>query len=226
MLPDLTDQFIADSYEGILHTSNVPTTGTDTVQVYDGLGNKTSFKVGSDGNGGSFTGNLSASNYSIGIYATLIDYIYPVNSIYLSTDNINPQLRFLGTVWQQVVEAQGKFLAGVGLGNDGLNDKNITSGNNSGEYLNTLSVSQLPAHTHTGVTGTVGSGGGAITSGEPTLLDSLQSFDHQNSGHTSASGTNKILKLDGQVFLNNTGTGTPVNNCPPSFGVYVWKRTS
>jgi hypothetical protein len=226
MLPDLTDQFIADSYAGILHTSNVPVSETNLPQIYDGLGNKTSMKIGSEGGGASFTGTLSADGFAITGYASLIDFIYPVNSIYLSTDNINPQLRFLGTVWQQVVEAQGKFLAGVGLGNDGLNDKNITSGNNSGEYLNILSVSQLPAHTHTGVTGTVGSGGGAITSGEPTLLDSLQSFDHQNSGHTSASGTNKILKLDGQVFLNNTGTGTPVNNCPPSFGVYVWKRTS
>jgi len=224
MLPDLTDQFIADSYAGILHTSEIPATGTNLPQVYDGLGNKTSFSIGSDGNGASFTGTLSSGNYSIGNYATLIDYLYPVNSIYLSTDDINPELRFLNTTWQAVSE--GKFLAGVGLGNDGVNYKNITSGDNSGKYETTLTVDQLPSHTHTGVTGTVGSGGSAITNGESTLLDSLVSLNHENAGHTSANGTNKILKLDGQVFLNNTGSGSPIDNTPPSFGIYVWKRTS
>jgi len=224
MLPDLTDQFIADSYAGILHTSNVPVSETNLPQVYDGLGNKTSMKINSEGGGASFTGTLSADGFAITGYASLIDYIYPVNSIYLSTDNINPQLRFLNTTWQAV--AEGKFLAGVGLGNDGVNNKNITSGDNSGKYENTLTVDQLPSHTHTGVTGTVGSGGEAITDGEPTLLDSRQSINHQNSGHTSSTDSNKILKLDGQVFLNNTGSGNPIDNTPPSFGVYVWKRIS
>jgi hypothetical protein len=224
MLPDLTDQFIADSYKGILHTSNVPTDGASLPQVYDGSGNKTSFKVGSDGNGASFTGTLSSDNYSIGNYSTLIDYLYPVNSIYLSTDDINPQLRFLNTTWDAV--AEGRFLAGVGLGNDGVNNKNITSGDNSGKYVTTLTVGQLPSHTHTGVTGTRGPSGETLMSGEPTLLDSRRSMVHENAGHTTDDNTNKTLNLDGQVFLDNTGSGNPIDNTPPSFGVYVWKRIS
>ena len=224
MLPDLTDQFIADSYAGILHTSNVPVSETNLPQIYDGLGNKTSMKIGSEGGGASFTGTLLADGFAITGYASLIDYIYPVNSIYLSIDNINPQLRFLNTTWQNV--AEGKFLAGVGLGNDGVNNKNITSGDNSGKYETTLTVDQLPSHTHTGVTGTMSNGGQVITDGEPTLLDSLQSIKHQDTGHTSSTDSNKILKLDGQVFLNNTGSGSPIDNTPPSFGVYVWKRIS
>lgn len=224
MLPDLTDQFIADSYTGILHTSKIPTTGTNLPKVYDGLGNKTSFSIGSDGNGGSFTGTLSSDNYSIGNYSTLIDYLYPVNSIYLSSDDVNPQSRFSNTIWERVGE--GRFLAGVGLGNDGIVDKNIVSGVNSGNYQNTLTISQLPSHTHTGVTGIRANGGEIIMSGEPTLLDSRSSIVHENDAHTTDSDTNKTLKLDGQVFLENTGSGNPIDNTPPSFGVYVWKRIS
>lgn len=224
MLPDLTDQFIADSYKGVLHTSNVPVSESNLPQVYDGLGNKTSMKIGSDGNGASFSGTLSADNFAIKGFATLIDYLYPIGAIYLSSDNINPQLRFLNTTWQQVSE--GKFLAGIGLGNDGAVNKNIVAGNNDGKYSQVLTVAQMPSHTHTGITCSRGSSGETVTSGEPTLLDSRRSMVHQNSGHTSDDDSNKILSLDGQVVLNNTGEGEPIDNCPPSFGVYVWKRIS
>jgi microcystin-dependent protein len=223
VLPDLTDLFIADTYRGMLHTSNVPVVN-NLPPVYDGLGNKTSLSIGSDGNGASISGTLSADGFTIRGFASLIDYIYPINSIYLSIDNINPGVRFLGTSWTQ--EALGRFLAGVGTGNDGVYTKTINSGDNNGEYEHKLTIAEIPSHSHSGITATIGAQGDFITNGEATLLDSRGSMDHENSGHTQRNGVGKLLRLDGQVFLDNTGGSLAHNNTPPSYGVYVWRRIS
>ena len=69
---------------------------------------------------------------------TLLDRTYPVGSIYMSANNVNPGTVFGGT-WQQI---QGKFLLGASSGH--------TAGSTGGAETVTLSTSQLPAHTHTG----------------------------------------------------------------------------
>jgi hypothetical protein len=47
-LPDLTDQFAADSFLGILHTSNNALTTSDLKTIYDGVGNPSSLKLSND----------------------------------------------------------------------------------------------------------------------------------------------------------------------------------
>lgn len=69
---------------------------------------------------------------------TLLDRTYPVGSIYMSANNVNPGTVFGGT-WQQI---QGKFLLGASSGH--------AAGSTGGAETVTLSTSQLPAHTHTG----------------------------------------------------------------------------
>jgi hypothetical protein len=203
MLPDLTDQFIADSYAGILHTSEIPATGTNLPQVYDGLGNKTSFSIGSDGNGGSFTGTLSSGNYSIGNYATLIDYLYPIGSVYFSVGNTNPATRFAGTGWTQISE--GRFIVGVGSDQDDNSvTKTFTEGENNGEYQHTLTVAEMPSHGH-------------------NVLGRNERFGRTNSSSKTSVGTDPT-RIKG--ITDNTGGNLPHNNTPPGFGLYVWERTS
>lgn len=115
-LPDLTELHVADTYKGVLHTSNVPISGANLPPVYDGLGNKSSLRLGSDGNGASVSGCLSADCLTLTGYPSIIDYLYPVGAIYLDTLDVNPQTRFVGTTWGKISE--GKFLAGVGSGVD------------------------------------------------------------------------------------------------------------
>lgn len=67
---------------------------------------------------------------------TLLDRTYPVGSIYMSANNVNPGTVFGGT-WQQI---QGKFLLGASSGH--------AAGSTGGSETVTLSASQLPAHTH------------------------------------------------------------------------------
>jgi hypothetical protein len=198
-LPDLTNLFVADSYKGVLHTANVPLSGANLPPVYDGLGNKSSLKLGSDGNGASISGCLSADCINIAGF-TLIDYLYPVGAVYLDTLDVNPQTRFVGTTWGKISE--GKFLAGVGTGADkNLTNQILLAGDDSsiGEYTHRLTVTEMPSHTH-----------------DLTSFAYVGDRDNdENKGYWDQGGT---------LTTQSTGGDQPHNNIPPYFGVYIWKR--
>lgn len=63
--------------------------------------------------------------------------IYPVGSIYMSTNSTNPNTLFGGT-WQQI---QGRFLLAAGGG--------YSAGATGGEATHKLTVSEMPSHSHT-----------------------------------------------------------------------------
>lgn len=62
--------------------------------------------------------------------------IYPVGSIYMSTDSTDPSLLFGGT-WEQLKDM---FLLGAG--------DTYTSGVTGGEATHTLTTTEIPSHTH------------------------------------------------------------------------------
>lgn len=219
-LPDLTDQFVADSYIGVLHTSNTPVSGSNLPPVYDGVGNKTSLRLGSDGNGASVSGTLSADGLTLKGYATIIDYLYPVGAVYLDTLDVNPSTRFLGTTWGKISE--GKFLAGVGSGVDkNLENRTLNAGDDVsiGEYSHTLAISAMPSHNH-----------------RPKMR--YMSVADDNAGTTGYLGTSPRALIDVNVYgdtlttpgptltIDPAGGGGAHNNIPPYFGLYIWKRLS
>jgi len=220
-LPSLKDSFIADSYLGYLHTNNVPVSGNNLAWVYDGRGNKSALRIGGGNNDGtsgvnpgvSINGTLSATEISFPGFDTIIDFLYPIGSIFFSADAANPEDRFVGTTWERVGE--GKFIASVGEGTD-KNDATFTvlSGNDllDGEYTHELSGEEMPEHTHdirtTYVSGADDNAG--------------------NSGYLGSSG--RALRYSGQLqsqrslTVLNAGGNTAHNNTPPYMGLYVWKR--
>lgn len=205
-LPDLTDQFVADAYMGVLHTSNIPLSGSNLPPVYDGLGNRSSLNLGAYCNGASICGTLSATSLILDDYsfigAFMHNFLYPVGSIFLSFENTNPSLRFIGTTWIQT--AHGHFLGGVGMGTD-INTvtKNLSAGENDGEYEHTLTIDELPPHQH-------------------NVLGRDERFGRTNSSSKQSVGTDPT-SIKG--ITSNVGGGDSHNNVPPSFGVYVWRRT-
>lgn len=205
-LPDLTDDFVADSFFGVLHTSNVPVSGANLPPVYDGLGHRSSLKLGSDGNGASISGCLSADCLTITGYPNIIDYLYPVGAVYIDTLDVNPQTRFVGTTWGKISE--GIFLAGVGTGTDvnGVN-KTILPGSNVGEYQHTLTTNEIPSHSHRVRNGTGGENTDTLRDGNgfSGMDDTLEYGSYNN-------------------IIEATGGSSPHNITPPSFGVYIWKR--
>jgi microcystin-dependent protein len=164
--PDLSNQYIKDTFDGILHMNGDPLPINGTSKVYDGVGNVSSLSVGRSDSGISVSGTVSADklygftveanqlkagnvNYPVsGSVQNLIDLIYPVGSVYFSTVERSPAA-FFGGSWART--AEGRFVGGVGTGTDqNGNTRNFGVGNGSGEYQTALSDSTIPSHTHTG----------------------------------------------------------------------------
>ena len=121
------------------------------------------------------------------------DKIYPVGSIYMSVNSVNPSELFGGT-W---IQLKDKFLLGAG--------DTYSGGNTGGEAEHTLTIAEMPSHSHRQNC----SGGGSST------------------GNFSAdigpcSANSKI----GEYDTGNTGGGQPHNNMPPYLVVYMWQRTA
>jgi hypothetical protein len=195
----LTNTNISETYVGVLHAKGAPIPASGLQDVYDGFGNKSALKIGQT---------------SVDIDGTIGDdfknaiaaAIYPVGSVLFSTDNNNPGSRFAGTSWARV--AEGRFIASVGTGNDGTESVAIAAGNDSvGEYKHQLTEPELPAHNHP----VKWSAGGSQSLGGDTT-----------SAGNSYNGNDRLSN----DYVQNTGSNTPHNNIPPTFGMYMWKRTS
>ncbi len=64
------------------------------------------------------------------------DLIYPIGSIYMSVNNVNPELLF-GGVWEKI---EDKFLL--------ASSSNYELGETGGEATHTLTVNEMPSHNH------------------------------------------------------------------------------
>ena len=121
-----------------------------------------------------------------------INLIYPVGSIYISINNSNPQALF-GGQWEQI---QDRFLLAAG--------EKYKTGDIGGESEHTLTVDEMPKHTHNDGT------------------DELRGLTADDTGSTSA-----IVYFDPNRGTRNTtptGGNQPHNNMPPYLTVYMWKR--
>jgi len=128
--------------------------------------------------------------------ATINALVYPVGSIYFNaTVSTNPATLLGFGTW--VAYAAGRVP--VGKAASGTFD---TLGEEQGAETHTLSVAELPAHTH--------------------------SYDRQNTS-TDAISIHDIVRTTGgnsSATSGSTGSGTAHNNIQPSITVYMWRRTA
>ena len=131
----------------------------------------------------------------------LLNAIYPVGSIYMSTNNNSPQ-NFLGGTW---VRIEGRFLLGAGSG------YNVNA--TGGEATHTLTTDEMPSHNHDISRIEPGGSGGNYT----VLAKGTQSANYWDSAHTY---TIPNLKM------GYRGGGSAHNNMPPYYVVYIRRRTA
>lgn len=116
--------------------------------------------------------------------ASILDLIYPIGAIAIGA---KPSI---GT-WQRI---QGRFLWASNTAHP--------AGATGGEETHTLTINEMPAHSHS-----ISEGNG--TPGSQWSLDAVQ-----YGGRNTSMGT------------NSTGGGRAHNNMPPYLSVDMWRRTA
>lgn len=147
--------------------------------------------------------------------------MYPVGSIYISLSNVSPST-FIGGTWEQIHD---KFLLG--------GSNTYTYGTEGGAATHTLSVDNLPSHTHrVAVTGSTSTTKNSYRVLKMQADGNLVIYDNSNAvkwnaGTSASSGTkcgNSFESIAGDT--GSTGSGNAVSNMPPYLSVYMWKRTA
>ena len=148
-----------------------------------------------------FTGKVTVGS------RLLVDLIYPVGSIYMSTNDVSPQTFFGGT-WERL---QNRFLIGAG--------DTYGAGAMGGYATHTLTLDELPSHRHDRITY---AGNSYWNVGDNSGLGGTQT--EENIKTYNASGTTTATSASIWA-TNKVGGGLAHNNMPPYLAVYMWKRT-
>ena len=144
----------------------------------------------------------------------IIDMIYPVNSVYLTLSEAEPEKFFPGTKWEKISE--GRYLAGVGQGTDPNNAQvNFGLGYLWGEYYHKLIISEMPMHNHRVQ---------VCNDGNPDGKRDRSSGADCQYWNTQDNRVNE--QYNTIPFTEDAGNGAYHNNMPPGFGVFVWHRTA
>lgn len=118
----------------------------------------------------------------------IVNLIYPIGSIYISVNSVSPSILFGGT-WEQLKD---RFLLGSG--------DTYTAGTTGGEATHTLTIEEMPSHTHSGVR-------------------------RSSVGVTGTKSTGSSASTNSTTYdTDATGGGQAHNNMPPYLAVYMWKR--
>ena len=142
--------------------------------------------------------------------SALLDKVYPVGSIYISTANVNPST-FIGGTW--AAYAQGQFLLGAGSG--------YSAGSTGGAATVTLTTQQIPAHYH------------RMNRMAWTWTENENPDKRFNSIGPPEYDANQLVGAHGFTYdqlaswgFESVGGGQAHNNMPPYIVCYMWRRTA
>lgn len=200
-------------------------------------------------------GTLTVQNLNVATgvlsYQSILDFIYPIGSIYMSVNNINPNIIF-GGVWE--VWANGRVPVGI----DPTQTEFDTTEKMGGQKSVALTLREMPKHTHQFV-GNALAPHGHSASGSTTGGDHRHNYQHVECSKSTSSGTYSVLRPYGylgngivsageagtgnhthnlSIAVNQASAGTPNgnndevgsnqshNNLQPYITCYMWKRTA
>lgn len=146
---------------------------------------------------------LGSGNISIGSGGGLsIDDVYPIGSIYMSANDVDPSTLFGGT-WERI---EDKFLLSKG--------STYTTLGGTGGSADAIVVS----HSHT------------FDRAYALTTDSTQGVDRNSDAGQTGTKVNNLLQSNGGAIyrntINSTGESGTGKNMPPYLIVNIWKRTA
>lgn len=138
----------------------------------------------------------------------ILDMLYPVGSIYLSTRPTSPASFMKGSTWRRL---EGRFLLGA--------NSSYPAGETGGAANRALTEAELPRHWHQL----------SIDNGNGTYGDiaAYTSNVGRGSGWKVVSPTGEVLgQYKNEITTRNVGNGLPFSIMPPYLSVYMWERTA
>ena len=146
----------------------------------------------------------------------VINEIYPVGSIYMSTedDTIEKVQSKFGGTWEKY--AQGRTIIGEGTGTDsnGL-VQTFTNGSTGGEYTHKLTISEMPSHSHD-IYANSYAGNLKIVMQNDNSRDG-SSYGVQDSLHDAD-------RTEWSLYAAKTGGSSSHNNIQPYTAIFMYKR--
>ena len=164
--------------------------------------------------------------------------MYPVGSIYLSVNNVNPGTIFGGT-WEQIQDrfllAAGSTYAGGATGG-AASHTHTSAAHTHTTAGHVLTVNEMPSHKH-GVSSYVSGWEGWSKGDIGAYFLHYGAFENPDAStknvYRGSSGNYQVTNTGGGASHShgNTGSTTPGNtgsssNLPPYLAVYMWKRTA
>jgi len=189
---------------GLDAVANVSNSTTHTLELSNattGLVTTANIAVGGEL---TVTGNATvSSNLTVG-GTSLVDLIYPLGAIYITTSAVSPSSIWAGTTW--VAYGEGRTMIGHGAG-AGLTDRPTVEATGGAE-THTLTKAEIPPHKHSEV----------------------RHNDHRTTSVT-LSGLNIYDATGYQTVDTGDGSadglqGQAHNNMQPYIVTYMWKRTA
>ena len=141
--------------------------------------------------------------------AGFLDFIWPVGSIYQTTDTaFDPNAAWGGT-WERIKDT---FLLAAG--------DTYSAGATGGESSHTLTTSEMPAHSHVPNT----SGEYFVTTEDNGANNTRVAYS--STGNRWVDGQTSQSHFHHRTGTDTVGSGAAHNNMPPYVAVNVWKRTA
>lgn len=134
---------------------------------------------------------------------SIVDMIYPIGSYYWSSNAANPSSIFGGT-WEQVKD---KFVLAAG--------DSYKVGTTGGEASHTLSIDEMPRHSHD-----------RIVCQNYCLGDNGLTTNGTEGSAAIIISSGKYNQPAGYYGTNPSGGSTAHNNMPPYITAYCWHRTA
>ena len=141
----------------------------------------------------------------------LADLIYPVGSIYMSTNSVDPGTIYGGT-WERI---KGKFLIGA--------DDTYTAGNTGGEASHVLTRDEIPNYSIGSMATVVPMNHYNWTNGGVQATN-LGSAYNDKPGVQAGTGSSITHGTQYGWNISTNGGGRAHNNLPPYLAVFMWER--